>query len=177
MCEHRATPTSTTRSARRFALHDAELADAIGRRLLRGRVIVVIRRLLVSGATAAVLLALSACGREGGVAFPNNARFCKLASDLSAGAAARLGTLGPNPPLAKLAAELDVFVQSSAKEYDELNRVAVPYLRAAFARQRAAQRAFIDAQTDADRLQAYSALARNGAQLLVFEQRECRQTR
>jgi hypothetical protein len=132
-----------------------------------------IRRLLACVVAATVLVAVSGCGREGGVAYPDNARFCKLSNDLGAGAAAALGPLGPNAPLAKLASVLDSFVVSKAKEYDELNAVALPYVRTALARQRTAQRAFIDAQTDADRLQAYTALASNGAQVLLYEKREC----
>jgi hypothetical protein len=149
------------------------VTTAIGGRPLRGRVVVVIRRLLVSAVATAALITVSACGREGSVALPDSVRFCRLASDLSAGAAATIGTLGPNPPLAKLASVLYSFVLTKTKEYEELNRVALPYIRAALARQRAAQHAFIDAQTDAERSQAYIELARNGAQVLLDEQREC----
>jgi predicted small lipoprotein YifL len=136
-------------------------------------VIVVIKRLVVAAAAAAVLATASGCGREGSVALPDSVRFCALANDLAARAAARLGPLGPTPPLTKLANALDEFIKSIAKEYEDLDRVALPYLREALARQRAAQRAFIGAQTDEERFTAYGVLARSGQQVVLDEKRVC----
>lgn len=121
-----------------------------------------------------VLTLLAACGREGGTsALPDKKAFCALAIGLSNDATGKLAPLGANPSLDELATKLDAFIDEHRADYERLDRLAPASIRGALRRQRAAQRAFINAEDDAARRASYETAIRNGKAITDYEQQNC----
>lgn len=122
----------------------------------------------------AAALVLAGCGREGGsAALPDTNRFCRLATELSNEAAARLAPLGANASLEDIARTLRTFVSDHRRGYVQLDRLAPPEIRPALRRQRIAQREFFDADAPSERARAYRAAVRNGTIITDYETRTC----
>ena len=123
-----------------------------------------------------LLLAVTAvgCGREGGSsALPDKTTFCKLATELANDATGKLAPLGADAPLTEVASKLKSFVAEHRADYRRLDRLAPTEIRPALRRQRAAQRAFIDADTPEERTRAYDEAVSNGRAIADYERENC----